>query len=165
LRIVGFTGLAGSGKNTAAQALTTKGYVEAAFADPLKELAKELGWDGVKDDKGRKLLQDLGHGCRKVFGADFWVDRMRERIEKEWGPTGANRPVAVTDVRYQNEADLVTELGGIILKIERPDLDTSDPMYQHITEKQPIKVNWHVYNTGSVEELHQAVNHILGWVA
>lgn len=41
--------------------LLEKGYTVGIFStiDPVKEIAILLGWDGVKDDKGRRFLSDL----------------------------------------------------------------------------------------------------------
>ncbi len=48
IKHIGLIGLAGSGKDTAAEALGEFGYWKAAFANHLKQLAYEFGWDGQK---------------------------------------------------------------------------------------------------------------------
>ena len=57
------SGKAESGKSTLAKYLTTEianaNYASYCipFAGAVKKIAKEMGWDGNKDEKGRNLLQ------------------------------------------------------------------------------------------------------------
>lgn len=53
-------GFPGSGKDTFASILNK--YIKVckrSSVDVVKKIALEAGWDGVKDDKGRRLLADL----------------------------------------------------------------------------------------------------------
>lgn len=60
-----------------------------AFADPLKEMAKELyGWNGEKTPEGRGLLIDVGQIGRGVFGIEHLNDRM---LDSEIFGLGADR--------------------------------------------------------------------------
>ena len=97
IRHIGLIGLAGSGKDTAAEALGEFGYWKAAFANHLKQLAYEFGWDGKKDERGRALLQDLGMAARK-YNPDFWIEQLT------WPTKGRSFsfPQVFTDVRFQN---------------------------------------------------------------
>ena len=121
-RLVGLAGYAGSGKDTAAEILMAAGYQRLGFADPLKELATRIGWDGQKDDAGRKLLQDLGLGARDVLGDDVWINAL---LSKVTGPT------VVTDVRFANEVHAIHSHGGVVVRIVRPD---THPALDHISE-------------------------------
>ncbi|HET6617196.1 MAG TPA: hypothetical protein VFH69_05245, partial [Gemmatimonadota bacterium] len=49
------------GKTTAADRLVERhGFVKYALATPIKEIARsEFGWDGRKDPRGRRLLQEI----------------------------------------------------------------------------------------------------------
>ena len=63
------TGKAGCGKDTAYKIMkkyANKSIKRYAFADPLKNIAYEAGWDGIKDEKGRKLLVSLGKVIKYV---------------------------------------------------------------------------------------------------
>jgi hypothetical protein len=50
------------GKTTAADRLVERhGFVKYALAGPIKEIARTgFGWDGQKDARGRRLLQEIG---------------------------------------------------------------------------------------------------------
>lgn len=154
--MLGLYGAAGSGKDAAASHLVAHhGFTRFAFADVLKELAFAIGWDGEKDEKGRKLLQDLGHHGRRLLGADVWVDALTRDIRRLVKDGARLDDIVVTDVRYPNEVKFVKNFGGLLVRIHRPSLDTSAPMYAHPTETLmdsfiPDRV---VYNSGTLRDL------------
>lgn len=118
-RIIGFTGKMYSGKSTAAQILKEwiPNGVRLSFASDLKDLAKELGWNGEKDKKGRRLLQLLGTDvCRQCLGEDYWITKFQNKISR---PIYADKVIIVDDVRFDNEAQMIKDLGGILIRIKR----------------------------------------------
>lgn len=142
-RLVGLAGYAGSGKDTAADVLVELGWERVAFAGPLKELAARIGWDGVKDEHGRRLLQDLGVGCRDVLGADVWVDALLARL-----PARA----VVTDVRFPNEVDAIHDHGGLVVRVVRAGVV---PVNGHVSETALDDLDLPVVvNDGPVNLLH-----------
>lgn len=99
MRIVGFTGVAGSGKDTAAQALVGRGWVRIGLADPLKRACQEwFGWPdallwGASELRShpdaarggltpRHALQHLGTGFGRACWADTWVDLLLRDAER-----------------------------------------------------------------------------------
>lgn len=75
MKIVLVSGKMNSGKdyfsNLAVKTLTLSGFKAKRFAlaDNVKIIAKELyGWNGVKDEKGRLLLIDIGTMLGKGYG-------------------------------------------------------------------------------------------------
>lgn len=78
-------------------------------------------WDLAKDHRihgfeVRRYLQKYGADvCRVRFGSTAWVDHLARRIDED----GAEL-VAVSDVRFDNEAEWITSRGGITVKITRP---------------------------------------------
>lgn len=112
--IVGITGKMGSGKSTVAAMIiensTNRTWKIVPFAAPLKSLAKEyFMWDGIKDERGRLLLQELGATARH-YVPSFWVHKWYESIKK-------HKHVIVDDLRYDNEAQAIKDLGGCIVKV------------------------------------------------
>lgn len=159
--IIGISGKLQSGKDTTADYLVKKyGFIRIAFADKLKEIAKDLFfWDGEKDDYGRKLLQDIGVAMRKVK-EDVWVNYVLQKVNdtrlttKNW---------VITDVRFKNEADLVRLSGGDLWRIERK-LDRTHEANKHISEvdlddyKQfGVIIN----NFGTMNELYEKIDLLL----
>jgi hypothetical protein len=151
---IGLIGLAGSGKDTAAMALTALGWRRAAFADRLKSLAFTIGWDGHKDERGRRLLQDLGMAARK-YNADFWIMEANCVINSS-GENFASIPRVWTDVRFENEAQFVRSRGGMIIRIKRPGLISSDTHESELKQFE-IHADKEVVNGGTIEELHAAI--------
>ena len=150
---VGFIGFAGSGKDTAAQALTKRNWVRVAFADRLKELAINFGWDGQKDERGRALLQDLGMAARR-YNPNFWIEQLT------W-PTKSrahNLPQVFTDVRFQNEADYVRSIGGIIVRIVRPGIISGN--HESELKQSEIAADIEIVNDGTIEDLHNKIRAI-----
>ena len=105
-----------------------------AFADALKKMAREeFSWDGVKDERGRKLLQELGVALRHIEEG-FWVNKTIEAIREQGGSLALGSPnqvFCITDCRFPNEADAIRKMGGVVWRIERPGLPHTDT---HISE-------------------------------
>jgi hypothetical protein len=129
----------GSGKSTVASLLIKKGFTLIPFAKPLKAMAEvfllHLGTLSPEDIQrvvyqdrsevipginvtARHLLQTLGtEWGRQRICPDVWLQCWANtaRFSLECGI-----PVVVDDVRFPNEADLVTSMGGRLWLIERP---------------------------------------------
>lgn len=158
MKIVGITGYAGSGKDTAAAGLIADGWTRIAFADRLKKLATDIGWNGEKDEAGRKLLQALGHQARVHLGWNVWVEAAAQDIFEAF--KGGAPGVVVTDVRYWNEADWIGQHGGHVIRIDRPGVE---PANNHAGELAVDKIVPHatLVNNGSPEDIQKQVGTIL----
>jgi hypothetical protein len=139
--IIGLNGKKRAGKNTFANAL---GGTHLAFGDALKDMALAinptigdgygstdlaslvggLGWEQAKEFSDvRRFLQRLGtEGIRNFIGKDAWV----QILEPKYQFTHANDLVVITDVRFDNEAASITDAGGWIVEIVRPELEETD---------------------------------------
>jgi hypothetical protein len=129
INYIGITGKAGSGKSTAADFIKAQCQSDTQcliipFAKRLKELATLAGWDGKKDAKGRKFLQDFGELMRR-YDKDYWVKEWMLEVSKQQTETnyyrGFDAPknylIIVDDVRYNNEAEEIIRRGGKVLKV------------------------------------------------
>lgn len=145
--IIGITGLAQSGKDTAAQYLVDNyGFNRKAFADKLKEFCylinpelreavDAVGWESAKKiPVFRRFLQDAGHNARVVFGSDFWVDQV---LNKKDADDITKENIVFTDMRYQNEFDRVNWFEGWTIRINRPGLKLIN---NHVTETQHLNI-------------------------
>ncbi len=70
---------------------------------------------------GRWVLEWMGtNACRTVW-EPVWIESVRKQVEdaRENG-YGFGNPVrhVVSDVRFQNEADMIRQLGGIVVRVE-----------------------------------------------
>ena len=83
--IIMLTGKAGCGKDTAYKIMkkyANKSIKRYAFADLLKDIAYEAGWDGIKDEKGRKLLVSLGKAINQ-YQKNFFVFETANAITED----------------------------------------------------------------------------------
>lgn len=152
--ILGLCGFSGSGKSTAGAFLESEfGFHQVAFADKIRELSyninpylgrndygisshlagivDELGWERAKREipEVRKFLQSVGEGSRQTFGATFWIDQVYAEVYLDED----DKNVVITDVRYQNELEFISTLGGYTVRIVR---EGHGPVNDHITEKE-----------------------------
>ncbi len=152
--IIGITGHMGSGKTSVAQILS--GIVITTilpFSSPVKDAALNLGWDGKKCVKGRRLLQLLGTECgRDCIDIDIWVNRW---IDEFQNMTHDHIYVIADDIRFDNEADLLRSLGGIIICVKRPGYIGNG----HASESSigSINVDYEIDNSGDLRTLNNTV--------
>lgn len=172
-RLIGLTGYARSGKNTAAKALVDDGWVEHAFADKLREAIYDFnpalisnhsaqvlllqdvidrwGWEGVKNSYEwarpvREALQNYGQTIRQIH-SEFWVDCLRRTVVDD---LRKGTDAVITDVRYSNEVLMVRKLGGFVFRIQRPGVG---PLNDHGSEQLDFRVDATLTNEGTPEEL------------
>ena len=144
-KILGITGLKGSGKDTIGDIIckNDESFVKMSFADTLKDITAILmGWDRKllqgdtiesrewrekADDywsdvfgkmiTPRIILQQLGtEVLRNHFLQSIWVDSLKKKI------MNTDKNVVITDVRFPNEIDAIKELGGTIYRVERGEI-------------------------------------------
>jgi dephospho-CoA kinase len=156
---VGFIGFAGAGKDTAAEFLTKRNWVRVAFADKLKTLALQFGWDGVKSENGRRLLQDLGMAAR-AYNERFWINHADARIQQMQSWWKVSPKCVWTDIRFENEAEYVRSRGGIIIRVVRSHQNQAD-FHESEMNQLDIVADYLVFNDGTIEELHNKIQNII----
>ncbi len=179
--LIGLLGKKGSGKDTVADHLVhSNGYTKMAFAEPLKDACKTLFnfseeqlygdlKEVIDDNWGvspRTVLQFVGTDLiRKQMGSimpqigeKFWVHGLKVRYMNGLSKD-PNFKCIVSDVRFQDEADMVMELGGIVVKLER-DAVAAD---EHISEKgiDTVRHNVLIKNNGTIKKLHDQIDQLL----
>lgn len=141
-KLVGFTGRARVGKDTAATVVIEKydGH-RYAFADPIREMLRCIGVsaDSVYDKEApiapygkslREMMQTLGtEWGRNLIHSDIWLIAARHRIE--WLLT-SGACVVLSDVRFDNEAAFIKSLGGVVIEIIRPEIE--EQVREHVSE-------------------------------
>lgn len=166
--IIGLTGKAGSGKDTVASFLDKKNTDVFAFADPLKHACKilfnfteEQLYDPYMKEQidirwnksPREIFQWLGTDViRKHIKEDFFIINMKNKIEN------SDKNIIITDVRFDNEAEFIKSIGGIIVKINRPNSKTTDHC-DHLTEKGINEkfIDYIIINDGNLEFLKKNI--------
>lgn len=175
MKIIAFSGYARSGKDAAAEALSSLGYRNIAFADKLREFVYAInptvwskdfithdelrnvidfyGWEGYKKsqwaDDIRRIMQRVGtEGGRNVIGEDIWVNATLNNLK--------DGKYVISDVRFPNEADAVRRNGGFVVRILRPGIE---PTNSHESETALDKYHFDdvINNAGTLEEFQNAV--------
>lgn len=169
--IIGLTGKKQSGKSTAAQYIKeTYGAVRLNFKDGLiaeliqnfpdllKYYQHQYGVLDVEDlfiakePPIRFLMQNYGTEVRRHDNPHYWVDQWKLR---------ATGNVVVDDVRFINEANAVKEKGGIIIRIERPDMESTDT-HQSEMEMDSIIPDFTIVSTlGDLNKLYRDIDAIV----
>lgn len=169
--LIGLIGKKKSGKDTFADYIINKyNFHKLTFADPLKEICKYLFFlnndqlynQEIKEIKiekwnlsPREIFQKVGTDLfRNNFDLDFWT----KQFEIRYGEIIKNNPnVICSDVRFQNEADLIKSLGGVLIYIDRQ-TDNND---NHESEKINIKnYDYYIENNDSKENFYKKINDI-----
>lgn len=171
--VLGFTGLAGAGKDTAASMLADllPNPHLYAFAQPLKEACKiAFGlsdqhvygheketplklYDGVTS---RQIMQWMGTELgRNLVHKDVWLKRATLEYSLHLSP---NKTFIVTDVRFDNEAQWVHERAGYVIEVIRPNqhhIATSN----HQSERgvDPALIHHTLVNDGTRADLRTKV--------
>ena len=104
--IIMLTGKAGCGKDTAYKIMekyANKSIKRYAFADTLKNIAYGAGWDGIKDEKGRRFLVSLGKVINEYNNNCFARD-LADDIQKMPGDK------VITDLRFPREYHTVAKM-------------------------------------------------------
>lgn len=176
-QVIGFCGLAGSGKTTAAKRLMEKhNFALVSLGQPLKYMLGALleMCGGVPIDKCHRMLygdlkevpaRELGgrtprHAMqtlgtewgRKFIAPSLWVDAWRDVAQRY-------SCVVVDDVRFPDEAAAITAMGvgGRLYVLHRPGLVAGS----HESERNTLVVDGAVMNDGSVEDLHDKIDRLV----
>ena len=152
--LIGISGLAGAGKSTAAFHLEREhGFWRYKMSGPLKNMLRALG-----------LREDQIEGERKETPAMFLSGRTpryaMQTLGAEWGRKimGDGQRLAngvcvsIEDIRFPNEAQLVRDMGGIVVRVEgKPPILHQEAA--HISEGQTFPVDVIIQNRGTIGDL------------
>ena len=157
-------GKAGSGKDTVALYLAgAYGFYQYAFADKLKEIARDLFPIEYKDNR-RKLLQELGAKLREMK-MSVWVDYVLDAVEDE--------RAVISDCRYENEYKVALDHEFIPVGIDcdtmtrNNRLCSRDGRYMttaemmHESEQLNVKCDYRLDNNGGFEELYKQIDEVI----
>lgn len=128
MNIIGITGFKRSGKTTLANFFRDyHGYKVFSFADPVRDAVKDIFLISDEDFlmpkketidprwgmSPRQMMQQFGTEVGRQIKSDIWVKNMQFRIENE-------EMVVIDDCRFPEECQLVRDLGGVVIGLQRP---------------------------------------------
>ncbi len=172
-KIITVSGKARHGKDTFA--LAAQKYYESMnkkclifhYADVLKFICKEyFGWNGIKDERGRSMLQHVGTDIVRRNSPDCWVNIASEII-KGFGDTFDY--IIIADTRFPNEITHWVETQNpnnvLNVRIERPNFDNGLTEEQKRHPSETLLDKWHfdstIVNDCSIEEFGNRVEYLL----
>lgn len=167
--LIGLTGLAGAGKSTIAQALIDEhNCARVKFATALKDMlaqlpnitpamlecptCKETPLEQFNGATPRQLMQTLGTDWGRAIDPDFWVKQTLPLI-KQYMSLGIS--VVVDDVRFENEAQAIYALGGLVISLTRDGVEPTGHISETGIASLPISAT--VENTTIYDTLYRLV--------
>ena len=170
-RLIALSGRAGSGKSVVAQELMDRDWDRVKFADGLKNMLRVLYSmmglnfyeveDRIEGDlketpdpylqgrSPRHAMQTLGQEWgRTCISDDFWVKAWTERARTK---LKHGYSVVVDDCRYANEADAIRKIGGIVVRVDRPNHEATGTT--HASEQFDFEPDVTLINDGTVDDL------------
>lgn len=129
------------------------------FAYGVKYVAFAMGWDGNKDQKGRRLLQNIGKVGRE-YNDTVWADHLLKRLEREL--VVYPDAIIVDDWRFPNEGAYIKNCGLFnvwTVRIFSPERESlkGTPEYNDISETSLPEEDWpydfYERNLGTLDDL------------
>jgi dephospho-CoA kinase len=169
--IIGIIGNKYTGKDTIADFLVENyNFNKYTFANPIKDISKklfhlndeQLNDPYLKEIKipywdlsPREIFQKIGTDLfRNNFDKDFWV----KQFEINYLINNNHKNIVCSDIRFQNEAELIKKYNGILLKINR----NTHKYDNHESEKLEIQdYDFEINNNSTLEDLYFIVEDIL----
>lgn len=135
--IIGLTGKKGTGKSYCVRKLEKqyKNTSVVKFAKPLYDMQDaiyEIANLPYPDPKDRKLLQFLGTEWGRSIDKDLWINLWKDQANFLLSD---GKIVLCDDIRFDNEAELVRNMGGIIIELTGPSRIANDGTENHASEK------------------------------
>jgi hypothetical protein len=136
LKVILISGKAEHGKTSTAYILedclksSGKKVIIANYGDLVKYTCKTFfGWNGVKDEKGREILQRIGTNCMRAKYPTFWADYVYAVLDvfrDDWDYA------IIADCRFSNEVEKFknSRLDTITIRVQRNNFESS------LTEEQ-----------------------------
>jgi hypothetical protein len=165
VRVIGLVGRSRVGKDTVADYILSKYrcYLKVRLAQPIKDAVCALyGFtfqqiegpekeehDPKWDITPRQAMVHMTQTTMNLMGHDFFTRRLFDHY--------TTQSIIIPDVRYEHDIHKIHSLGGIVIKIERP----NNPI-QHDFEKKidVIQGDYTIRNQGTLEDLYQQIDTI-----
>lgn len=168
-------------------------YIKIAFADYIKNALMELfDWDISSFEQHNKEVEDTYWGttprmmCQQLgtdflrihckdkisqkfllpnneeYKSSFHIKRINKDIIKYYNINSETK-IVITDIRFQDEADYVKKLGGIVVKINRPNLK-KNAFSNHSSESNIDNINninFQIDNSGTISQFIKKIRLIV----
>lgn len=166
MKVILISGKAGHGKDTAAVFLKTaleadgNSVLITHYGDLVKYICMMFfNWDGLKDEKGRALLQKVGTDTIRAEQPNYWVSFISDIISffpENWDY------VLIPDCRFPNEIDLIkSKFDAVHVRVVRDGfisrLTPEQEMHQSETALDNIHADYYINNNGTLKDFRNSV--------
>lgn len=171
--LIAFSGLKGSGKDTAADYLVSKyKYKKETFAEPLKQALKHLfnlTDHNLYIDKETKLNEWYGTSTRQLMqfvGTELLrmqmsklIPELEENIfvKNLENKIDSHTKIVISDLRMKNEYDMIKNKGGIVINIFRNGINEDE----HSTEKNDLPHDYKIENNDDLNKFYENIDKLL----
>jgi len=181
MKLIGLVGQKQVGKDTLADFIVKKyGYTKMSLAQPLKEACKSIfqlsneqvngnlkevpdaRWNNVTP---RKLLQTVG---TQLF-RDELIKHIPELNNMEntiwihnfnlWYEKNKDKKIVISDIRFIDEANMITNHGGTLIKITKGEFNNND-LHQSEQELSNIQYDILIENHGTIDEYYNKIDNL-----
>ena len=144
------------------------------MAREIKRIANEhFGWDGEKDEKGRRLLQVLGTEAGRMYNENIWVHKAIDWFNQNCDLANriSIRPATYTvmiadDIRYPNEIEQCTYYFDRVItawvyggsRVATLPANTAKHTSENSLHPENDLIDTMLYNTVSIEGLRNAAD-------
>jgi len=169
------------GKTIASQYICQKyGYVKLSFADPLKCALREIFgftdeqlWGDQKEIideywgvSPRSLMQLIGTEFFRLqmkehvpqIGDNIWLRVAQRKIQQF---LNRGQMIVIDDVRFTNEADLIRQMGGFLIRIDRPSVATIVDSHESEQQNKHIITDATIINDQDIETFHHKIDALI----
>ena len=171
--LIGLCGKAGAGKDTVGIMLSQHGFKTYAMAGPLKAMLAAAGFDEPSrewkekpipgfDFSYREAAQVLGTEWGRRMDKDIWIKLAENAVAQHSLPGADSARIVITDLRFQNEVDMVRSLGGVIVQVvgRNADLGTNAGHASEVGIPEDY-IDYVIHNDSSIEHLSTLVETLL----
>lgn len=163
--VFAIAGPLGSGKSTLGNYLFERlskihsDSLNLPFAKKVKDIAYSMGWNGEKDEKGRRLLQLIGtEAGRQCISETIWAEHWLGVVQLV-NP----RFVVVDDLRFENEISFLEQLDRVvIIKIKgRNEIEVTSETHASEIGIDDKLVNEIYFNNRRLEHIEAFADHLI----
>lgn len=172
MKIIGISGKKQAGKDSATEYFISnllKRYdkcIRIGFADALKDEVVEgcgISREFLEEHKVnfRLIMQGWGTDFRReLFSKDYWLIKLGCKLVEY---KNTNTLIIVPDVRFKNEAQLIRDCNGLLIRIQR-DKKAFEELDIHASECELDsydEFDYVVDNNGSLQNLEEEIKFII----
>tara|TARA_R110000850_G_scaffold91896_2_gene195378 strand:+ start:921 stop:1949 length:1029 start_codon:yes stop_codon:yes gene_type:complete len=179
-KLIGLVAPKQSGKDTASEHMVQRhDFTNLKFAQPLKDMIRSLlasaGYknyhiedfiEGKRREEPlpifggksvRYMMQSLGtEWGRNLLCADVWLNIMRSKIESL-----PDNPIVISDVSFDNEADMVRSMGGDVVRIQRDAAESNGDTHASEGGRSSVKADLVIRNNDTVDNFISSIDYLV----